>query len=436
LNKGARGQAVVITALALLVLVGMAGMATDIGYALTQRNRQQHAAQGAALAAAVCLAPGAVCTYQTEASTYAAKFGYTSGVTSNSPPASGARVNDPEKQYFVEVIIQASAPTFFMGALGFAQVPLKTRAVARWAHRPNTNALIALRQPPTPVAASDSTMLVQGVNTLTGNIYSNGNINSTGDSGASVQVQGQARAVGSVAATISGTVPNAISLNAISDPYLNYPPEPAVSPGSYGTLSLSGSANPLTGDNTLQPGTYSSVTITGGTYRLRSGVYRFTGSGLAVQNGATICNANGNACGGVTNDGPVLLEFGPGAVPVFNGAPPVNGGRDVVLSSGPAYRNFLVWVERSGSPCSTPTAYFNDLGTSQLTGILYAPCSTVHFEVEGTGAATVTITGQVIGNVIEFYDQNAADQDQVKGVSVKYDFHLLPALYGARLVDD
>jgi hypothetical protein len=56
--------------------------------------------------------------------------------------------------------------------------------------------------------------------------------------------------------------------------------------------------------------------------------------------------------------------------------------------------------------------------------------------VEGTGAATVTITGQVIGNVIEFYDQNAADQDQVKGVSVKYDFHLLPALYGARLVDD
>jgi hypothetical protein len=114
----------------------------------------------------------------------------------------------------------------------------------------------------------------------------------------------------------------------------------------------------------------------------------------------------------------------------------LNGGQNVVLSSGSAYRNFLVWVERSGSPCSTPTASFNDLGTSQLTGIIYAPCSTVHFEVEGSGSGTLTLTGQVIGNVIEFYDQNAANQDQVLGLSVKYDRHLLPALYGARLVSD
>jgi hypothetical protein len=202
-------------------------------------------------------------------------------------------------------------------------------------------------------------------------------------------------------------------------------------------LSLSGGANLLTGDNSLQPGTYTSVTITGGTYRLRSGIYRFTGSGLTVQNGATVCNANGNTCGGVTNDGPVLLEFGPGAAPVLNATTgSLNGGQNVVLSSGSAYRNFLVWVERSGSPCSTATAFFNDLGTSRLTGIIYAPCSTVHFEVEGTGSATLTITGQVIGNVIEFYDQNAANQDQASGLTVKYDLHLLPAVYGARLVND
>ncbi len=421
----------------MLVFIGMAGFAIDVGYAVAQRSHQQNAADGAALAAAVCLAPGATCNYATEATSYAAGFGYTSGVVAASPPSTGSHVSGtPESQYYVEVTIQGSVPTFFMGALGFPGVLLKTRGVARWGHRPNSHVLIALQQPPSPVSPSDSTMLLQGTSTLTGDIYSNGNINSTGDGASSIQVQGQARAVGSVAPTVSSTLAPAMSLGPRADPYVSYPPEPGVGPAVYGALTLAGGANPLTGDFTLQPGTYPTITVTAGQYRLRSGIYRFTGSGLIVKNGATICNANGNLCGGVSSDGPVLLEFAAGAAPQFVGTPPsLNGGQDVVLSSGAAYRNFLIWVERAGSPCATAPVTFDNLGTSQFTGIIYAPCSTVHFEVEGTGSGTLTITGQVVANVVQFYDQNAVNQDQATGVSVKYDYHLLPLIYGARLVD-
>jgi hypothetical protein len=106
------------------------------------------------------------------------------------------------------------------------------------------------------------------------------------------------------------------------------------------------------------------------------------------------------------------------------------------LSSGPVYRNFLVWVERAGSPCATGAVILDALGASQFTGIIYAPCSKVHFEVEGPGTGTMTIIGQVVANVIEFWDQDAVDNDQRNGMSAQYAFYLEPPLYGARLVNE
>lgn len=107
------GQALILFAFTLVVLMGFAGMGIDMGYLRSMRRTMQAAADSAALAGAAELGYGDVtAAARTEAST----DGFTNGskgttVTVNNPPLSGPHQGNPR---YVEVLISQNEPTFFM----------------------------------------------------------------------------------------------------------------------------------------------------------------------------------------------------------------------------------------------------------------------------------------------------------------------------------
>jgi uncharacterized membrane protein len=115
LRRGEGGQTIVLIAAVLAVLLLAVGLAIDAGQLYVNRRAAQTAADSAAWAGAVVLFNGGNASQATSAANAdAAKNGYSSGITVNSPPLSGGATCDP---FFVEVLIsQSVTPTFFTGA--------------------------------------------------------------------------------------------------------------------------------------------------------------------------------------------------------------------------------------------------------------------------------------------------------------------------------
>lgn len=126
------GQALIITALSMVVLMGFLALATDVGFLFHDRREVQTAADGAAAAGALAAANGATSAQiTTVADNAAASNGFTNGsngvtVTVNTPPTSGYHQVSP----YVEVdITQASIPTVFMSVFGVKTMSVSARAV-------------------------------------------------------------------------------------------------------------------------------------------------------------------------------------------------------------------------------------------------------------------------------------------------------------------
>ena len=131
--RNENGQALIITALSMVVLMGFLALATDVGFLFHDRREVQTAADGAALAGAMAEINGSTSTQvTTSAKKAAAGNGFTDGsngvtVTVLTPPTLGYHKVSP----YVEVdITQASIPTVFMGVLGVKTMSVAARAVA------------------------------------------------------------------------------------------------------------------------------------------------------------------------------------------------------------------------------------------------------------------------------------------------------------------
>jgi Flp pilus assembly protein TadG len=137
--KSERGQVILMTALLIIPILGMVGIATDSGYLFFTRRAMQTAADSAALAGSFDQANNS--TTSTDTVTAAAKAdsktnGFEDGVdnvtvTVHTPPTSGSFQNAD----YVEVIIQKTVPTVFLKMLSLigtsvGDKTVKARAVA------------------------------------------------------------------------------------------------------------------------------------------------------------------------------------------------------------------------------------------------------------------------------------------------------------------
>jgi Flp pilus assembly protein TadG len=138
-RKREAGQAIVVVALGLVVLLGALGLGIDFGYLRYQKRQMQTAADAAAIAAAAMLDFGNSSSMTTAATTMTAKNGFTNGTSGvtvhvyNPPtdlPAGQGAGQDPNNgnSKFVSVVVSQNQPTFFAKAFGVTSVPLSARA--------------------------------------------------------------------------------------------------------------------------------------------------------------------------------------------------------------------------------------------------------------------------------------------------------------------
>src|SRR5436309_1220490 len=94
--RAERGQILVFMVLLIPILLGMTGMAIDVGLGISDRRGAANAADAAALAGAgVRLQGGTVAAAKAEALSYASKNGFAaSTLTVNIPPTTGSHVGD------------------------------------------------------------------------------------------------------------------------------------------------------------------------------------------------------------------------------------------------------------------------------------------------------------------------------------------------------
>jgi hypothetical protein len=131
INHFERGQALIIIALALVGLAGIAGLVIDGGNAFQDKQRAQNAVDAAALASAHARITGGDLVGAAMAS--AAENGYNNDGVTNiislySPPKDGPHTGDIE---YIQVIIKSTVTTYFARVVGTNQIINEVQATAR-----------------------------------------------------------------------------------------------------------------------------------------------------------------------------------------------------------------------------------------------------------------------------------------------------------------
>lgn len=292
MNNAERGQILPLVALSLVVLIGCAAFAADLGYLRFQQRAQQIATDGAAIAGANELTYGSA-RVTSGAKMDATSNGYTDGsnnvtVTVNHPPASGAYsgVNTA-----VEVIItKTNLPVFLSGVLGFASPQISTRAVG--ASNPNElGCVYALKNAGITLNGGGG----GGINAPACGIEANGDLKVTG------QANVDARFVGYTGTAPGGGSypegqPMKISVP-IADPCLTYPSCSYLTTLAVGQLPCADATTQ--NSNALPPGRYCHAVSGNVTFAptAASALYIFDAgvpSGNMSGTGVTIYNNSGS----------------------------------------------------------------------------------------------------------------------------------------------
>jgi hypothetical protein len=349
-RQGQSGQALVAATFGLVVLLGAAGLAVDLGYLRYQRRLQQSAADSAAIAGAAESAAGNATTAAREDSSL---NGFTNGVnhvTVNVNPAFAFGT-----QTGVQVQVSAVQPTFFMRIFGVNSVTVSTVAVALSSSA--TNCIYGLNTVGTALTNSGT------VNASTCGLVDNANLLNTNSITASlVAVHGTASGAPTSPAATTGTVQAGDPLfrlaapgtggGCMPNPNIRGAGNQTIPAGKYcAGITIGGSKNV-----TLSPGTYA---VTGGT-----GI-SFNGTGTVTGNGVTIYMGAGG--------GPVNINNLPGSSNTLQLTAPTAG----------ALAGILFFQDRGNAQ----TASIDGKGTSRLQGTFYFPDATLNLANTGTLAA-------------------------------------------------
>ena len=399
-RKNEAGQALVFAAVGLVVLMGFAGLGIDMGMLRYQKRLQQTASDAGAIAGASNLGRGGVTAGAQNA---AGGDGFTDGVnnvtvTVNNPPASGPHSGNAK---YVEVLVTAVQPTYFMKVLGINSQTITTRAVATnlSGGGPANGCLYTLGPP---------SSAIEGVN-LNGNatlnaptcgINDDGNYNTKGNAltvnAGSFGVSGSQNVTGpggSVNCAVPGPCP-AYGMPAAADPLVNQatPITPPSQPANSSSCPTIGACNVTTsGTMTLQPGTYSSITIgKNSTVTISPGIYYINGSGGVSFNGSAT----------VTGSGVMFYFTGTASINATGGGNQVSNIQLSAPTSGP-YAGILMYQDPAdtnvgGNPNSGPTLGGDN--NSFFNGILYFPKDQLTFF--GNAGSSNCVDGYSVGIVI------------------------------------
>jgi Flp pilus assembly protein TadG len=372
------GSYALVVALMTPVLVGAAGLGTEVVWWLYKHKNMQGAADSGAVSAAT-----AGMNLAAEANSVTAAYGYANGandvtVTVNQPPSSGNYAATPQA---VEVIISQSQQRLLSALFGTDPVVISARAVALG--NAGTGCVLALDPTASPsVAVKGGAQL----NLINCNLYDN----SSG--GPALTVTGTASVNANMVSTV-GTVSGASSITATSgirtgvrptaDPYASVSPPamPSCDPSNY-TVNSNGKTS------SLSPGCYSgNITVNAGaSLNLAPGIYYLNGGNLSVAGNATLSGT------GVT-----LVFTGYGTN--HWGTASIGSNANVNLTaptSGPT-QGIVIYGDRNMQP---GTAFSLTGGSTQsFTGAIYLPQAALSYS---GGNGTTTSCTKIIADTVTF----------------------------------
>lgn len=299
------GQAVVIGALCMALLLGFVSLAVEVGMLFAEQQGLQTAADSAAIAGAQEVNYGDATA---AADADAARNGFTNGidkvtVTVNTPPASGPEAGTSG---YVEVIISKDQPVWFMSLFGHDSMTVSARSVSTLTDM--NNCIYAMDRTGTDLTFSNGAQLsmpdcdIYGESTSSSDLSVSGGAHLTAGA---INLVGGSSISGGAHVSPSPTT----GVSAVSDPlgYLSPPsfdpsscvadPNPGYKGGTFGP-SVSGGTicyNGLTisngGSATFNPGTYiinGTLTFSGGSKVAGTGVtfYLPPGASLSIGNGS------------------------------------------------------------------------------------------------------------------------------------------------------
>lgn len=281
------GSYAILGALMLPVLVGAAAYGVETATLLHKQKGMQHAADSAALTAAVAVTTGANDNGAVQARAVAASYGFpaagTINVAVNSPPAGGPNISNRQA---IEVIISQPQPRLFSAIWGSSAYTVSGRAVAIPEGQP---CILALNK------TASGSYSQQG--SVTANLI-NCSVLDDSSSASALSVGGSARLSTSFAGVVGGisgqsAITAAYGIKAgyhyVADPYsdVSYPSYSGCDQHNYSTH----------GTVTLNPGVYcggmnlnsgAAVTLNPGIYYLDSGDLSMTGQSSLRGNGVTL----------------------------------------------------------------------------------------------------------------------------------------------------
>jgi Flp pilus assembly protein TadG len=404
IRDGESGQVLVMSALSMTLLLGFMALAIDGGLLFRARRNMQIAADAAAAAAAVDYKyNNSIASAKTAAQTAATGNAVTSTtyVTVNDPPVNGYH----KTIGYTEVIISQPVQTAFMGMFGFKNVNIAARAVV--GSGVNAGCIWTLARSGNDVSLTGSgAITAQNCDIYDDSSASNA-LTLTGSGSISAKAIG---IVGSYDKTGSGSItpnPPTTGIAPAADPLASLP-APTISTGTCSSSCTP--SNTGSGNLTVQPGTYTSISNTGsGTLTLAAGNYVITGSLTNTGSGALILGAGNYSIGGnftTTGSGAVTLGTdssftvggnlsltgsgaltGTGETFYTEGGTTLTGSGNMNLTaptSGP-YNGVLVFQARSDTDAMSITGS----GGDTIKGIVYAPAAAL--TLTGSGSMSVSL---------------------------------------------
>ena len=369
------GSYVLVVALMMPVLVGTAGLGTEVVWWLYKHKNMQSAADSGAVSAAT-----AGSNIIAQANSVTASYGYLNGtnsvaVTVNQPPSAG---NYTTASQAVEVIVTQSEPRLLSSLFGSGPVVITARAVAV----PNAGTGCVLGLDPT----ASSTVSVSGSNNLNlinCNLYSDSNaapsLNVSGSANVSAN---QVGVVGTVSGASNITATNGIKtgMRAVTDPYASVTPTMPTHCDFNNKMQVKGTT-------TLSPGVYcGDISVNAGaTVTLSPGIYYFSGANLSVAGNATI-----------TGSGVTLIFTGSGN---NWGSATIGSNANVTLTAPTSgvTQGIVLYGDRN-MPVGTAFSLEGG-GTQNFGGAIDLPKAALKFS---GGNGTTTSCTQIIADTITF----------------------------------
>src|SRR5262245_36755721 len=391
-QKGDResGQVLMMTAISVVALCAVIGLAFDVGYLFDDRRRAQTAADAAALSGAEQLRRGSNSGIVTAAANNNGSTlnGFENGtngtnVVINNPPTSGWHTGDAN---YVEAIVTRSRPTLFMSIVGSQSGTVRARAVA--GVEPSPNCIYALDPTASPGlnVASSSDLLNAGCGIV---VDSNaGNALNCGGGGASVTgttitVTGSCNGCASCSAPTTAT-----NVPGEPDPLATFPAPSFSNSCDFTNTQVNGVTT------TLGPGVYcNGIKVRpSGNATFLPGTYVINGGGFTVNGHSTISGT------GVT-------FYLTGTNKTYGGVS-ISGDTTGTLSaptSGPM-ESMLFFQDRTIT--ANVTNSITGGSTLNLEGTLYFPTEALTFSGGSVGtvnytiivAKTINITGNAMVN--------------------------------------